>query len=378
MSKLDSRQINTPAFVFDEAIILENILELVAIKKQSGCKILYSIKALPLPLVLNLAKHYLDGFSVSSLFEARLAREILNESGSLHITTPGLRDNEFDEISQLCSHISFNSASQYQRLGKQKQSNISRGLRINPKLSFAPDSRFDPCGLHSKLGVDIDTLKNIPKNINGLHFHTVFSNTDYQALEQTVECLEQKLRINHNQIKWINLGGGYLYNQINNHHPLISLVKRLIAEYAIDVYIEPGKAIVDNAGYLVTTVIDEFMSDGKAVAVLDTSVSHHPEIFEYQRPPELLGDSENNKFECLLVGSSCLAGDVMGEYHLAQPPRIGDRIIFSNVGAYSLVKASRFNGYNLPSIYALDRQQNIKLINQSHYSNYRELWISDK
>lgn len=366
---------SSPAFVFDENTILKNVIELSKLKQQSGCKVLYSIKALPLEPVLNLVKGYLDGLSVSSLFEARLAKEILGEEGSIHITTPGLRSDEFHEINRLCTHISFNSLSQFQRLNNVDITPGSLGLRLNPKLSYTNDPRFDPCRSHSKLGVDIDSLGTLPETIEGLHFHTVFSNTNYQSLIKTVALLNEKLGHNLAQLKWLNLGGGYLHSQIANHQPFIDLIKQLKSDYKLDVYIEPGKSVVGDAGYLVTTVIDSFSSDGKQIAVLDTSINHNPEVFEYQRQPELLEADYKGRYTCILVGSSCLAGDVFGEYPFKAMPKIGDRLVFSNVGAYSLIKANRFNGYNLPDIYLLDRQHKMILIKQSSYQQYREQWL---
>jgi carboxynorspermidine decarboxylase len=365
---------SSPAFVLDENTIVKNLIQLGKLKQQSGCKVLYSVKALPLEPVLKLAKGYLDGLAVSSLFEARLAKEILAEEGSIHITTPGLRADEFQEISGLCTHISFNSLSQFQHLNNFDTKQCSLGLRLNPKLSYTNDPRFDPCRPHSKLGVDIESLGTLPEKIEGLHFHTVFSNTNYQSLIETVALLKEKSGHNLTQLKWLNLGGGYLHSQIANHQPFIDLIKQLKSDYELDIYIEPGKAIVGNAGYLITTVIDSFSSDGKFVAVLDTSVNHNPEVFEYQRQPELLEADYNGKYACILAGSSCLAGDVFGEYPFEVMPKVGDRLVFSNVGAYSLIKANRFNGYNLPDIYLLNRQHKIALIIQSTYQQYREQW----
>lgn len=368
---------STPAFVLDENRIVKNLTELHNIKKSSGCQVLYSIKALPMESVLNLAKEYLDGLSASSLFEARLAKENLGDTGSIHITTPGLRDDEFKEITELCTHISFNSISQYQRLVNSDVKQCSLGLRINPKLSFADDLRFDPCRPNSKLGVGIEAVKNIPEKIEGLHFHTAFSHKSYHSLVQTVSLLKQKLGKNLYQLKWLNLGGGYLYSQINNHQPLIDLIKQLKEDYGLEIFIEPGKAVVGNAGYLVTTVIDIFTSDGKQIVVLDTSVNHNPEVFEYQRQPDLLEADNHGEHSCILVGSSCLAGDIFGEYKFETMPRIGDRLVFSNVGAYSLIKANRFNGYNLPDIYSVNRQQKTTVLKQWRYQNYREQWVEN-
>ena len=366
---------STPTYVFDENKIFENLTELVKLKEQSGCQVLYSIKALPLKLVLNLATEYLDGLSVSSLFEARLAYEILADKGTIHLTTPGIRASEFKEITELCSHISFNSISQYQCLQSYVTNQCSLGLRLNPKLSFSEDIRFDPCRPFSKLGVDVELIAGLPEKIEGLHFHTVFANNNYDSLERTIGLLTKKFEHQLADLKWINFGGGYLYNQIKDHQPFIKLVKRLKSEYPIEIYIEPGNAVVGNAGYLVTTVIDRFISDGKEIAVLDTTVNHNPEVFEYQKKPKLLEADITGNFSFLLVGSSCLAGDVFGEYQFGNKLIVGDRLVFLNVGAYSLIKANRFNGYNLPDVYALDRQKKLILIKRNTYGDFREQWM---
>lgn len=363
----------TPAFVIDESKIVNNLTELIDLKNQSGCKVLYSIKALPLYSVIKLAKNYLDGLSVSSLFEAQLGKEVFGDNSSIHITTPGLRESEFRQVSELCTHISFNSKSQYQRLVRHDKAHTSLGLRINPKISFANDPRFDPCRLYSKLGIDIESINRLPEKIQGLHFHTVFSQSDFQPLEKIVALLQEKLGKKMTQLKWLNIGGGYLFNQIENHQPFVELVKQLKTEYSIQIYIEPGKAIVGDAGNLVTTVIDCFISDGKTIAVLDTSVNHNPEVFEYQRKPELIEEAKEGE-GYLLVGSSCLAGDVFGEYKFKRMPKVGDRLTFSNVGAYSLTKANLFNGYNLPDIYIIDQNKNYSLVKQYSYQNFREQW----
>ncbi len=366
----------TPAFVIDESKIVSNLTELVNLKNQSGCRVLYSIKALPLFSVIKLTAKYLDGLSVSSLFEAQLANEVIGNNSSIHITTPGLRVNEFKQVSDFCTHISFNSTSQYQRLLKQNKTPISKGLRINPKISFAKDFRFDPCRPYSKLGVDISSINELPElfeDVEGLHFHTVFSQSDFQPLEETVTLLNEKLAGKLAQLKWLNMGGGYLYNQINYQQPFVELVKQLKSKYDIEIYIEPGKAVVGDAGYLVTTVIDCFSSDGKNIAVLDTSVNHNPEVFEYQSKPRLMEESREGE-GCILVGSSCLAGDLFGEYKFNKNPKVGDRLTFANVGAYSLVKASRFNGYNFPDIYIIDEEKNSLLIKQYSYQDYRMQW----
>ncbi len=363
----------SPAFIVDLDQVLANLQSLQALREASGCQILYSMKALPLAAVLVQLQGRVDGISVSSLFEARLAKEVLGEQAKLYLTTPGLRADEFAELGRLCTHISFNSLTQFQRLHSSAQG-YSKGLRINPKSSFVDDIRYDPCRRHSKLGVDITLLQEgLPAEIEGLHFHTVFSRQDFTPLLQIIDAIEPLLQ-RARQLRWLNLGGGYLYNAIEDVQPLVDAIKDVRRRFALQVLVEPGKAIVGNAGYLLTTVLDSFSSDGKHVLVLDTSVNHHPEVFEYQIKPPLWEEDLSGHYSALLVGSTCLAGDLFGEYRFAQLPQVGDQLVFNQVGAYSLIKANRFNGYNLPEIHIW---QAGRLIAHKRYgfADYRNQWL---
>lgn len=367
-----SRIPSSPAFVLDEDRVLANLRPLQKLRQTCGCKILYSIKALPLAALLELLKGQVDGFSVSSLFEARLAGEIIGGQGSIHLTTPGLRPDEFTQVAALCSHISFNSLSQRQNLTG-LAGGFSAGLRINPKLSFVDDRRYDPCRPHSKLGVAIEQLAGgLPEGIEGLHLHNVFGQRELAPLLQTLDKLLPLLESNR-QLRWLNLGGGYLYADIANLEPLAELLCRLRQRFELDIYLEPGKAVVGTAGYLLTTVLDRFDSDGKTVLVLDSSVNHHPEIFEYQRRPQLLDEKADGDHLAIVAGCSCLAGDLFGEYRFHRLPDVGDRLVFADVGAYSLIKANRFNGYNLPDVYSLCGET-IILRKQFDYGDYRRQW----
>lgn len=369
---------SSPAFVLDETEIIKTLKQLDALRHQCDCKVLYSIKSLPFSSVMEMAKPLVDGFSVSSLFEAQLASEVLAGQGSIHLTTPGMRQDELDELSLLCSHISFNSLPQYQRFSEVAKTQTSIGLRLNPKLSFLHDDRFDPCRQHSKLGIDIEELfRSISLDqIEGLHVHNIFSATDFTPLVKTVEKLQFHLGEGLAQLKWLNLGGGYLFNQIEDHSPFIDLVNRLKNDFSLEIYIEPGKAVVGRSGHLMATVLDSFISDGKTIAILDTSVNHNPEVFEYQRQPELYEHDPDGQYAAVLAGCSCLAGDVFGEYRFKEPLEVGNRVIFKNIGAYSLIKANRFNGYNLPDIYVSNSGQITKLKHYT-YQDYRQQWRTD-
>ena len=97
------------------------------------------------------------------------------------------------------------------------------------------------------------------------------------------------------------------------------------------------------AGYFVASVLDLFQSGGATVAVLDTTVNHMPEVFEYGFQPDVVGHDDDAPHEYLLAGCTCLAGDLFGTYRFPEPLGVGDKVVFSNAGSYTLVKAHTFN-----------------------------------
>ncbi|MEN8259979.1 MAG: carboxynorspermidine decarboxylase [Pseudomonadota bacterium] len=371
----------TPAFIYDEGLIRKNLGLLAGTRSSCGLKILYSIKALPLASILELIKPEVDGFSVSSLFEARLAADALSGQGSIHITTPGLRVDEIESIAAISDFISFNSLRQYRRLSPFVPEKVRVGLRVNPGRSFLSDYRYDPCRPYSKLGVSLAETRAFfaqfttgTGRIEGLHFHNQFSSRTFTSLAQTIEILERGLGEYFPRLRWLNIGGGYLFNSGEDLAELCIIVARLKEKWGLEVYFEPGKGVVGEAGCLVASVIDLFNSDGKTVAVLDTTVNHHPEVFEYQIQPSMDREHPDGTCSAVLAGCTCLSGDIFGEYTLAEPLALGDRVVFENIGAYSLIKANRFNGYNLPDVYAVDEKGAVRIVKRYAYDDYRRQW----
>ncbi|MEJ2454810.1 MAG: carboxynorspermidine decarboxylase [Candidatus Thiodiazotropha sp.] len=374
----------TPGFVFDERQLRKNLALLEEIRAASGCRVLYSIKACPFMGLLTRMRGRVDGFSVSSLFEARLAHEALAGAGSLHITTPGLRRDEMSEIGELCDFVNFNSLSQLERLPFLLGGRAEIGLRINPQLSFLDDPRYDPCRRHSKLGAPLPQVvaqwlsgRLATRGLKGVHLHTHFGSRSFAPLQQSVEHLEQHLAPWLRELEWVNLGGGYLFQAASDPETLLSTIDRIHTQWGAQVYLEPGSAVVEETGYLVASVLDTFESDGRAIAVLDTSVNHLPEVFEYQKSPELLDERTDGPYRTLLVGATCLSGDRFGDYSFSRPLEIGDRVVFKNVGAYSLIKASRFNGQNLPALHLLGEDGSLNPMKTYDYEDYRRQWSED-
>lgn len=371
----------TPAFVYDERRIHRILDHADTLRHGGQCKVLFAIKAFSFADALRIMAPRLDGFAVSSLFEARLARSVVGESGSIHITTPGLRGDEVEDIGSLCDFISFNSLTQWDMYRDRVVGRSNCGLRINPQLSFLDDERYDPCRPQSKLGVPLDDLVTAFNRdpgrfaeLRGILFHSNCDSLDFGELLSTVLHIHSRAAKILAEVEWINFGGGYLLEDGQNLDALGEAVGFLKSRFNVEMFFEPGSALVRSAGYIVSTVLDVFASGGSTVAVLDTSVNHMPEVFEYDFQPDVVGHNGDAAYEYLLAGCTCLAGDLFGVYRFTHELNVGDMVVFNNAGSYTLTKAHMFNGVALPSVYALDTHGELVLKSRPTFEQYAGRW----
>ena len=373
LSFYHSEALCTPVFMVDCRLLRRDVERIC---KQIGehANLLYSVKSLLTESVIQSLSSQVGGYSVSSLNEAMFCHEFMPKDKTLHFISPFISDTVFSRAKEFCHSITLNSMSQLGRLEAEGDS-VDLGIRVNPGISFVGDSRYDPCRLDSKLGVPLSTLRELASsggllNVKGLHFHTNCDSNSIQPLIQTLEQIEYCLGYTLADFEWINCGGGYIYSIEDEVDMLNSTFDRLRSKYDLKIYAEPGAAFVRNAGVLISSVVDILEHNESAIAILDTTVNHWPEVFEYQFEPDVLGHIEDGKFTYQLAGCSCLAGDIFGTYSFNEPLEIGSRIVFENAGAYSIVKAHMFNGINLPTIYTLTESGELVLTKQFTYADF--------
>ncbi|NCA66823.1 MAG: carboxynorspermidine decarboxylase [Clostridia bacterium] len=361
----------TPYYLIDEKLLVNNLEILKGIKDRTGCKILLAQKAFSCYHFYPLIAKYLDGTTASGLFEARLGFEEMGKE--THVFSPAYREEEFEEICRYADHIIFNSAAQLAKYrGQAKAAGISCGIRVNPELSTQDKAIYDPCAPYSRMGV---TLANFSEellySIEGLHFHTLCEqNAD--ALERTLDEIVNRFGKYFDRIKWINFGGGHHITRADyDIEKLVSLINAFKSKYKLEVYLEPGEAVVLDSGFLVSTVLD-IVDNGKKIAILDTSAAcHMPDVLEVPYTPRVFGSGADKEYAYILSSCTCLAGDIIGEYAFAKQLKFGDQLIFEDMALYTFVKNNTFNGINLPSIVKLNQQGEFEVINSFGYQDFK-------
>lgn len=374
---IDFGDIESPSFIFDKYKIVSAARRAKEITSKNKCKLLYSVKACSNEYILNIISDFVDGFSCSSIFESFFINDLFSAVKPSHFISPGISDKNIEDILKFNDYVSFNSLNHLGRYNLRAFNQVSIGLRINPQCSFVKDHRYDPCSYNSKLGVGLDMFTKSAINdpsilvgLEGIHIHNNSESTDYLHLLETILHIDNYVSSILEKVKWLNIGGGYYFDKGIDYGPFEEAVYILTSKYDLDVIVEPGTAIVQESGCLVSEIIDIFKSDGRSIVVLDTTVNHLPEVLEFQYKPEVMNSTANGDFEYILSGASCLSGDKFGSYNFNTPLEVGDRLTFTGVGAYSLVKSHMFNGINLPSVYCRHEDGKIDLIKEYYYEDF--------
>ena len=354
-----------------------------------GVHLLMALKSFPLPAALPTLAKYVEGFTCSGLYEAKLVNSVNSKTrklensktSSIHIHAPAYTDEEMPEVISTCSHIVFNSLAQLEKFGPAaKAAGKSVGLRINPGFSSADCLAYDPCCPDSRFGVLFNefedylnsqsTNRRIDESINlidGLHLHALcegYADQFAELVERLADrfsSLSTKHQALCTNLKWINLGGGEVINDPAFASPrAIAAVQKLKAVLSSPaLYIEPSEYLVRYAGSLEATVLDIIHRE-KDIAILDVSAScHATDLILFDMKPDIvypplstrkLENSKTRKLITILSAVSCLAGDVFGEYEFVRPLEAGDKVIFGGLGSYSFAQLSWFNGIRHPDI----------------------------
>ena len=386
-SKLDLNRLPSPCFVVDEIAVERNLRILNDVQTRSGAKVLHALKAFSMFSLAPLTTQYLSGTCSSGLHEALLGKEYYG--GEVHVFSAAYTESDFKELLTFANHIVFNTPSQLVRFAPlckaalEQRKDLQFGLRINPEHSEGDVEIYDPCAAGSRLGTTYDQLvaalqqseaQDAFKLISGFHFHTLCEQ-DFLPLERTLRVVEEKFAQWLPTLEWLNFGGGHHITapgyQIDE---LIECIKTIKSKYSVDVYLEPGEAVAIGTGVLVAEVLDIGFNQ-LPQAILDTSATcHMPDTLEMPYRPDITGSGEANEksHTYRLGGLTCLAGDVINDYSFDEPLTVGQRLVFEDMGHYTMVKTSTFNGTRLPAIAIWNSETNaLNVVREFGYDDFK-------
>jgi len=235
-------------------------------------------------------------------------------------------------------------------------------LRVNPDVD-AKTHPYISTGLKSnKFGVAFDEARATYRaaaamkhlDVVGIDCHIGSQITEVapylDAVDKLLELVEQ-IEADGVKIKHIDVGGGLGITYDDETPPDIGdFVRTLLDRIEArghghrEVYFEPGRSLVGNAGMLLTRV--EFLKPGaeKNFAIVDAAMNDlaRPAMYEAYHAIEPVVQRAGDKHVYDVVGPVCESGDWLGrERKLAVEP--GDLLAIRSAGAYGFAMSSNYN-----------------------------------
>jgi diaminopimelate decarboxylase len=262
------------------------------------------------------------------------------------------------------------------------------GLRLNMDTGIYPQwTRF---GLNLDSGQALDAVKRIHARghlvLTGLHAHigTFILDPDAYAREtaKMARFATELGDLFDFEIGYLDVGGGFpsrsrlkgSYLPPDVAVPPIdayaeAITDALYANLPAGVFprliLESGRALVDEAGFLVTTVFaTKRLPDGRRTYVADAGLNDLFTSFWYKFTIEIDREVQGMNEPAMVHGPLCMNIDVLDEGVLLPPLRRGTRLILSPVGAYNVTQWMQFIEYR-PAVVLVGADGGVDVIRES-------------
>jgi diaminopimelate decarboxylase len=271
--------------------------------------------------------------------------------------------------------INVESEAELQRVAEiaEKLGVVARiSIRVNPNI----DPKTHPyisTGLHeNKFGVDIETAKKMylfAKNHNslnpvGIHFHIGSQLTDLNPIReasQIVADLVRSLKAINIDIKFFDVGGGlgirYKDEETIKPYDYAQAILSTLSGLDVTIVCEPGRFLVGNGGWFLTSVLYEKINGDKRFVIVDGAMNDliRPSLYNAYHKIEVLSSVENPKIsKANLVGPICESGDFFAKDVDIPQTNSKDLVIIHSAGAYGFTMSSNYNTRPRPAEIAVE------------------------
>ncbi|MDX6555967.1 MAG: diaminopimelate decarboxylase [Miltoncostaeaceae bacterium] len=344
----------TPLYAFDGAHLAA---EAEAFQAAWGpdVEVAYSLKCNPLMGVV--ARLWRAGCSaeVASGFEYRLARRAGVPGERIVFNGPLKRSDELRRALSEGATIVADGPEQVRelaRLARHAAPTTRIGLRLVPpdrvgRDRFGVSPRMAPAvastlaraglrltGLHVHLGAY--QLGPLPPSGPPIHGVTVEYPVPLARFAGAARLLRETAE-RVGGIEWLDLGGGWPAASGLGAH--LTAVREALGPEPPTLIVEPGRALVRDAGWLLVRVVER---RGRAGVVVDAGITQVPCVMWKRSPVRATDPREGEERPTDLFGPLCLQHDAIARGVALPPLRVGDLLWIGQTGAYAMAQASPF------------------------------------
>lgn len=357
----------SPLYVYNADKIREQFERLRHAFSGADATFFYACKALTNVNVLKYINSIGCNVDCSSSNEVKLAVHAGFSPERILYTSNNISFAELEEVAGHKVNINIDSISNLKKFGKKFGSAYPVGVRLRPNIMAGGNLKISTGHDASKFGVPLEHIDEIQKVIEetgivvkGLHIHTGSDIKDVDVFVEGVELL-YKLSEKFPQLEFLDLGGGFKvkYKAEDQETDIELLGKKLtesLRKYeresgrTLKLWFEPGKFLVSEAGYFVSTVNVIKETPAMTFVGLNTGLNHliRPMFYDAWHTIVNISNPEGQMKKYTITGNICET-DTFATDRAVNEIREGDYLIFKNAGAYCFEMSSNYNSRYKPA-----------------------------
>lgn len=364
LTRLAQRVGQTPFYAYDRALVTRRV---EALRRQlpPEVELHYSIKANPMPALVQHLAGLVDGLDVASAGELRVALDTGMAAADISFAGPGKRDAELSQAvaAGVCVHAeSEREIRALARIGAELGIAPLLVLRINPDFELK-GSGMRMGGGAKQFGIDAEDAPRLlalagALGLDVLGFH-IFSGSQslkadaiVETQARTVDLALQLAAVSPAPVRMLNIGGGLGIPYFPGEAALdlapigaglaIQAARVRAALPQARLSIELGRYLVGEAGIYVARVIDRKVSRGQVFLVTDGGLHHHlaasgnfGQVIRKNYPVAIGNRMAVGEREAVsVVGPLCTPLDLLAERMELPHTEVGDLVVVFQSGAY--------------------------------------------
>lgn len=357
----------SPLYVYHAEKITEQYKRLTDAFEGADATFFYACKALTNVNVLRHIKKIGCSIDCSSSNEVMLALHAGLAPKNILYTSNNISFAELEEVAAKGVNINIDSTSNLRKFGEKFGASYPVGIRLRPNILAGGNLKISTGHDASKFGIPLENIKeihNVVRDtgvvIRGLHIHTGSDIKDVDVFVKGVEILFG-LTEQFPTIEFLDLGGGFKVSYKDGDHEtdIAELGSRLRESLdlfekksgrKLRLWFEPGKFLVSEAGYFVSSV--NVIKETPAVTFvgLNTGLNHliRPMFYDAWHTITNISNPSGDMKRYTITGNICET-DTFATNREVNEIREGDYLIFRNAGAYCFEMSSNYNSRYKPA-----------------------------
>lgn len=361
------QQYGAPVYVYDANKIAAQYQRLKDAFAGQRVRFFYAAKALTNIHVLKYIHALGASIDCSSVNELKLARFAGVPAADILYTSNSVGFDEIQEAVNEGAMVNIDSLSNLEKFGRRFGNTHPVGIRLRPNVMAGANLNISTGHDKSKFGIPIEQIDDILHlvkkyhlKVTVLHEHTGSGISDVKKFMEAVQVL-LKIIPHFPDLSCVDLGGGFKvpFKPDDAQMDIGLLGKEIKAAFAeverelkrtLEIWFEPGKFMVSEAGYLVARVNVIKHTAAATFAGLDTGFNHliRPMFYGAYHRIDNISNPEGDKKNYAVVGNICETDTFAWDRELPEV-REGDLLVLRNAGAYGFEMASNFNSRFRPA-----------------------------